>query len=376
MTIFAAIIISVGINLYDRTTFRFFRALRDPGMPKKDLVISLLVNLSVAVITICVNLVAAVIIGLAISTAYFIISMGASVIRREYTGKRICSNKVRSSRQLDELKCENHRIKVFQLQGAIFFGSADRLAHLLEAKMADADYCILDMRHVNEIDTTGANILLRIYHSLLKKQKWLLISHIISNRTAWASLQCNGVTKEIPPNHFFEDTDHALEWAEDSLLDLLSADHHCSQCAIDGFDITKGFSPDELEFFKSLLVSECYRKGDIIIFEGNSDRDLFLLASGSASAKMKLPQTDRWKRLFTFEAGAVFGEMALLDGNPRSAIVQAEEDAEICRLPYEKYETILTGHTQIAAKLHRNIALVLSHRLRARSNEMRLFEDD
>ena len=91
---------------------------------------------------------------------------------------------------------------------------------------------------------------------------------------------------------------------------------------------------------------------------------------------MNLPQTNRQKRLFTFEAGAIFGEMALLDGEPRSAYVQAEEDAEVYRLPYEKYQSILAGQPQVAAKLYKNIALVLSHRLRARSDELRLFEDD
>ncbi len=376
LTIFAAIIISVGINLFDRTTFRLFMELRNAAGPRKELAISLLINISVAVVTVCVNLISAVVIGMAISAAYFIVKTGASIIRREYTGQRIGSNKVRSRRQLDLLNGERRRIKIFQLQGPIFFGSADRLAHHLEARMGNADYCILDMRHVNDIDTTGANILVRIYHSLRKKYKWLLISHIGPGHSLWGTLECNGVTQIISPAHFFEDTDNALEWAEDNLLESVGPGNIRSRCTIDQCDITVGFSKDEMEIFKGLLIREQYKKGDTIIFEGNSDRDLFLLTRGSASAKMQLPQAQRQKRLFTFDAGAIFGEMALLDGKPRSARVKAEADAEIYRLPYETYQSILAEQPQIAAKLYRNIALVLSHRLRTRSDELRLFEDD
>ena len=241
LAVFAAIIISVGINLFDRATFRLLRGLRNPEISRKDIAVSLLVNFSVAVITVCINLVTAVFIGLVISAAYFIVKMGASIIRREYTGKHLCSNKVRNNRQLELLSLENHRIKVFQLQGALFFGSADRLAHLLETKMADAQYCILDMRHVNDIDTTGANILFRIYQTLSKQYKWLLISHITPERPLWGVLECNGVTQVISPACFFEDTDNALEWAEDNLLESLCPENGCRQSCVDQFDITHGF---------------------------------------------------------------------------------------------------------------------------------------
>ena len=376
LAVFAAIIISVGINLFDSSTWVLLKGLRYAGKFRKDITISLLVNTSVAIITICVNLITAVIIGLAISAAYFIVKIGGSIIRREFTGARLSSNKVRSSRHLEVLKEANQAIKVFQLQGPLFFGSADRLARHLEAAMVDAAYCILDMRHVNEIDTTGAKILLRIFRRLRKDEKWLLISHIPAHGALWNSLDCNGVTREMPPTCFFQDTDNALEWAEDRLLDKLCTEAACSQSELADFDIVKGFAEDELNLFNGLLTRENYKKGDLIIFEGNSDRDLLLLASGTASAKIELPQSNREKRLFTFDAGAIFGEMALLDGKPRSAHVQAEDDAVVFRLPYEKYKAILAGQPIMAAKLYKNIALVLSHRLRVRSEELRILEDD
>jgi SulP family sulfate permease len=120
LAVFAAIIISVGINLFDRSTFRLVQALGRPGAARRDISISLLVNLGVAVITVSINLVWAVVIGLAISTAYFIVKMGTSVIRREYTAELICSNRFRECRQIKMLSERKKAIRVFELQGPVF----------------------------------------------------------------------------------------------------------------------------------------------------------------------------------------------------------------------------------------------------------------
>jgi glutaminase len=71
----------------------------------------------------------------------------------------------------------------------------------------------------------------------------------------------------------------------------------------------------------------------------------------------------------------VFGEMALLDGNPRSAQVLAEEDSEAYRLTYNGFGKLCMENPSVAVKLLQNIATVLSHRLRVRSDEIRLLED-
>ena len=167
--------------------------------------------------------------------------------------------------------------------------------------------------------------------------------------------------RSFHPAHFFEDTDNALEWAEDNLLESVGPGNIRSRCTIDQCDITVGFSQDELEIFKGLLIREPYKKGDTIIFEGNSDRDLFLLTRGSASAKMHLPQAQRQKRLFTFDAGTIFGEMALLDGKPVPRSYRLKQMWKYTGCPIKSTSRYLPGQPQIAAKLYRNIALVLSH---------------
>jgi SulP family sulfate permease len=375
LPVFAAIIIYVGIGLFDRTTLRMLLALRIPGQVRKDIGVSLLINLLVAVITISVNLVAAVIIGLTISAAYFIIKTGTSVIRREYCAERVSSNRTRDLKLSRLIKENGRRIMVFEIQGPIFFGSADRMARRIEITAADATDCILDMKQVSEIDTTGANILIRLHRVLGKEGKRLLISHITAHTAMWDFLVVSGVTQFIPVRHFFEDTDQALEWAENRLLEDLGASTAQQHYTLGQLDLLAGFDPDELEIFQRNLDRVQLGKGELVIKEGRQDRSMYLLTRGSVSVKMHLPASSRTRRLFTFSAGAVFGEIALLDGYPRSANVVADEDSEVFRLSHAKFEDLVRGNPQIAAKLLKNMALVLSHRLRIRSDELRMLED-
>ena len=67
--------------------------------------------------------------------------------------------------------------------------------------------------------------------------------------------------------------------------------------------------------------------------------------------------------------------MALLDGSPRSAKVVAEEDSEIYRLSYGRFGKLCRENSGVAIKLLQNMAVVLSPRLRVRSEEIRMLED-
>ncbi len=68
-------------------------------------------------------------------------------------------------------------------------------------------------------------------------------------------------------------------------------------------------------------------------------------------------------RLGTYD---VFGEMALLDSEPRSASVTADEDTLLLRLQQDDFFELFEDHSAIA----RGIIQVLSRRLRARSEEI------
>ncbi len=107
--------------------------------------------------------------------------------------------------------------------------------------------------------------------------------------------------------------------------------------------------------------------------EGN--RDLFFLVKGSVSIRIPLSKEGQTKRLATYSAGAIFGEMAFLDGAPRSAEVLCDENSVIYSLSHEEFESLSKREPELTLKIIKNIAIELSHRLRMTSLEVSFLEE-
>jgi SulP family sulfate permease len=184
----------------------------------KDLIIDLLVILIVTAITASANLVLAVGTGVFIATVMFISATGRSIIRRVYYAVKVHSKKIRNSNDSNLLDQHGKQIVVFELSGPLFFGSAETLAQEIDNFPNEFNYCILDMKWLNDIDSTGANIILQIHRRMAKEGKYLLISHAITNPSLKRLLHVMQMFKMVGEDQFFPDTDTALEWAEDNLL--------------------------------------------------------------------------------------------------------------------------------------------------------------
>jgi len=107
-----------------------------------------------------------------------------------------------------------------------------------------------------------------------------------------------------------------------------------------------------------------FSAGEVVFHEGDEGRELFLIASGSASVKLRLAGEGRLNRLATFSAGTVFGELALLDPGPRSASVEVDAELICYVLTDVAFEQLGREHPDIAIRLMANLGRELSRRLR------------
>jgi len=376
LTVIAGIIVSVGLGLFDKWTLDLFRRLFRVDQQRRRIIANLTVTMVVVVITVCVNLIVAVLIGIAIASGLFVARMGKSIIKRKYSGDLVRSKKVRSIKNNMLLEERGKGIIVYELNGPLFFGSADNLARQIEGAVKDYTYCILDMKRVNEIDSTGAKILGQINKKVTASGKYLLISYLIDNPSLADTLKAMGVYKMLGEDSFFADTDAALEWAEDHVLTKsLELAGASGAIRFDQMEILRDFTQQEIQALERKLTRKTFNKGEIIVKEGDTDRNLFFLVKGLVSVRIHLPESDRYKRLITYSAGVTFGEMAFLDGSPRSADVWSDEDTETYVLSPDVFDVLQAESPQIAIKLIRNIALEMSDRLRIRTNEVRVLEE-
>jgi CRP-like cAMP-binding protein/anti-anti-sigma regulatory factor len=376
LAVIAGIIVSVGFGLFDKWTLDLFRNLLHAREQQKRIIANLTVTLVVAVITVCVNLIVAVLIGIAIASGLFVVRMGRSIVKRKYFGNQIHSKKVRSIKNNILLKERGKGIIVYELRGPLFFGSADNLAMEVASAMKHNTYCILDMKRVDEIDSTGAKILGQISKKINESGKFLLISYLTDHPSLSDFLKAIGVYNMFAENCLFPDTDAALEWAEDNVLtQSIELAGIFGGIQLEQMDIFMDFTQEEIHALKQKLIFKTFKKGEIIVREGDTDRNLFFLTKGSVSVRIHLPESERYKRLITYSSGVTFGEIAFLDGHPRSADVWSDEDSETYLLSPDEYAVLQIETPEIAVKLVRNIALDMSERLRIRTDEVRVLEE-
>lgn len=376
IAVIAGIVFVVGVNLFDKWTLSLLTKITGTSEHRKEYLIDLLVTLTVAFLTVSINLIVAVGIGILIALALFISRMGKSIIKREYFGDRFHSRKMRSFEQTAILEEKGRQICILEIQGPLFFGSAEILAKRIESLMPELSYCIIDMKRLNEIDSTGANIIGQIKRRIEKDDKHLLLSHVNKDFYKWDFLESMGSTGQLDDKFIFPDADAALEWAEDHLLGQLQfLEEHPRPVDLSHMDLLRDFNRDELESIKQNLVHQTFREGEVVFAEGDQSRNLYFLTRGAMSVQIYLPENNSHKRLYSYTPGVIFGEMAFLDGSTRSAGVWANEDSEVFVLSLKNFQNLQKEKPEIANKLIVNIALELSRRLRRTSDQVRLLED-
>ncbi len=375
LTVFAAIVVSIGIEMVDDWSVHLLRQLTKASPHRKSIIANLSVVFAVTILMVSVNLVLAIGIGIFIASILFISKMGKSAVRRKFFGSQIRSKRVRSWEDVKVLDRLGERIVVFELHGPIFFGSGDNLLKEIHDSMNDAHYCILDLKRVNEIDSTGAKSIIRASQTLEKEDKKLLISYLHERRSLREFLSVIGFEQEFGEDRIFPDTDAALEMAENEILYSEVKDRTPEEMELGQMDALRNFSPDEIQSLKDQMVRREYRENEKVIGTLEVSRDLFFLTHGSVSIRIPLSAEGHTKRLATYPAGAIFGEMAFLDGAPRSAEVSCDERSVIYSISHEDFESLSTKEPELALKLIKNIAIEVSRRLRTTSLEIGFLEE-
>ena len=258
------------------------------------------------------------------------------------------------------------RILVFELEGAVFFGTAEKLIHQIEKAVKDgATLVIVDLKRVTDLDSTGVRFLVQANDAMVKQGRFLLLSSVEEHSRLGHFLRDMGAIAALTRGRVFIDLDQALEWAEDQLIlselgDIgLGAEFPFGQ-----LDIFAGLGSTDLDVVKGLLSRKIYAKGETVFREGDPGRQLFIIAKGEASVRIRPPGATRDIRLVTFAPGTVFGEVALLDTEVRSASVQADEELVCYVLEHEVFQQLEADHPGIAVTLLRNLGRELSNRLR------------
>jgi CRP-like cAMP-binding protein len=107
-----------------------------------------------------------------------------------------------------------------------------------------------------------------------------------------------------------------------------------------------GLDPAGLDSIARGMRTRRFRRGEVIFHLGDPGDALFIVTSGAV--KIALPsETGDEAILATLKAGDFFGELALLDGAPRSATAAALEPTETLVLPRDRFRDLIAAEPAI-----------------------------
>jgi CRP/FNR family cyclic AMP-dependent transcriptional regulator len=118
-------------------------------------------------------------------------------------------------------------------------------------------------------------------------------------------------------------------------------------------------SEAELTRFAEVAREREYPRNSVILFEDDPGDALYIVSSGQVKVVL-IGEDGREVILSVLGDGDFFGEMALIDDEPRSAHVIAMKDSSLLVLRREDFQAQLEAHPSVALKLLR----VLVQRLR------------
>jgi CRP/FNR family transcriptional regulator len=107
---------------------------------------------------------------------------------------------------------------------------------------------------------------------------------------------------------------------------------------------------DELERFSHVAVPRSFPAGTRVFHEGDNSDACYIVKVGSFRVTRE-HSDGRAITLATLGPGEIFGELAMLDGDKRSASAEALSDGELLALPAGDVRALLSRHPEIALKL-------------------------
>ena len=371
----SAVLIVVGIRMIDTDPLRFLES--------TSTAVDFSVVLAVVGVALTVGLIAASVVGVVLSIALFLREqVGGTVLRRKSSVSERTSTWYRPEHEMRVLETKGQSAVIFELQGSLFFGTAQQLYRLLEPELSTANYMILDLQRVQSVDVTAAHTLNLVRDALAQRKVPLILStvreRLPNGRNLREFLELAGLESEGCGVIYQPTLQAAIEWVEARIL----GESHTSESEekppleLHEIELFKGSKPDTLTDLEACLEKCSWKAGETIFSRGEPGDELFLIRKGQVKIMGCIGRSDSLKHIATYGRGDFVGGLAFLDRYPRSNDAIAITDCDMYVLSMEKFDYLTEQHKRIAMVLLAKLARMLAIRLRHTNNELSILQDN
>lgn len=139
------------------------------------------------------------------------------------------------------------------------------------------------------------------------------------------------------------------------------------------FPLLSKINDNELEALIKLLKKEDFSIGDNIITEGDTGNVMYILISGTVDIiKTTIFNDEYICATLNSNMHCMFGEMALLDNDKRSATVKAKTDCKTLSIDGDSFNKYIDEYPKAGVELLKFMNLNLIRNLRAENDNLKL----
>jgi glutaminase len=296
-------------------------------------------------------------------------------VRRRYDASVVSSKRMRRSTETRALTEHGHRISVFELQGELTLFSIERVIRDILALPPNTDWLIVDFKRITSADWPALDLWMSFWERNRQRFREVVITGLDADAGLKQYFAAALARKPAALLLEMEEADTALELCEDQLLyDIRVSAPGGIPVSLENFDLCEGLDEVSIDVLRSVLKTRRFKAGDPIVAIGDPADSLFFLASGQVSVTIDLAGGGT-RRLTTCTPGMIFGEMAILERRPRSAVVRADTPVECWELMIADFEHLTGTHPDLKVKLLENFARSLSIRVRRLTDEVRTLSE-
>lgn len=331
--------------------------------------------------------------GLALAVILFVVEYShIEVVKHTLSGRNFHSNVERPRLHHQLLRQKGDWLYIVQLQGFIFFGTANKLFKQVHRRIKSPElqpprFIVMDFHQVSGLDASAVLSFSKMKQLAQDREIVLVFTHLTPKMRF--QLEREVFQEENETWQTSPDLDHGIEWCEDQIIHTieslgLSARPKTAKQQLEEFlprsgkvislaelvaeeeaqDTMGKETPTSLsatsltKFMQRMQVPGGYQ----LIRQGDPPQGLYFIEDGQVT--VLLEEEDGSKvRIRTAGAGTVVGEMGLYLGSPTSASVITERTSKIYKLTADSLKQMEEENPDIAAAFHKFIAQLLSERL-------------
>lgn len=370
----AGILFITAVTMVDYYSVRLFKR----KLARSEFFVMLLVT----GVTVLVDLMIAVGIGVVVATGLFVVQqIKQPVIWRRMRGNEVFSRRRRTRREIDILQQEGKRTLLYELRGSLFFGTTDALISEVEGDLDSAQRFVFDFARVRDIDVSGVKILSLIIERLQDRGREVYFSGLLNNLGGelfvYRVLEDLGVIKLIGHRRIYPAFHWALEAIEDAILERLLPNYEGREYpfSLRDFDLFFELSDAEVAELESYLGECSFRYGEVLCSQGQPIDRLFFVRRG------KLALWQEWNGtmicLTSAAAGSVVGWRALLDPEYQylDVLVRAESDGLAYTISQAELQSLVRARPVVYIHLLQEVLRYIFDRIQILNTQLALLEE-